>query len=83
MRRQRERGRNDPVEALSALEAQVVSDHQEVQTGLCGAPEDETRSLGVQLEDRVVDSQTNPDHRLTRSRAMTRFWISAVPSAIR
>ena len=88
MRRQRERGRNDPVEALSALEAQVVPDHLEVQPRLPGPLEETSRCFRRLPEDRVVNVKADSDQRMTAdvrrsSFAMTRFWISAVPSAIR
>ena len=83
MRRQGESGRDDSVKALPTVEAQMVSDHQEVQAGLGGSLDEEARRLRCQSENRVMDREADLDHRLTRSRAITRFWISAVPSATR
>ena len=86
--RQGERRRHDPVEALPALETQVVSDNQEVKAGVSGPLDEPAGRLRGLPEDRVVNVETDPDHRTAArgrrsSAAMTRFWISAVPSAIR
>ena len=66
----------------------MVSDHQEVETRFCGPLEETSRCFGSLPEDRVVNVETDSDHRMAAderrsSPAMTRFWISAVPSAIK
>lgn len=44
------------------MEAQMVSDYQEVEAGLSGSVDEEARRLRGQPEDRVMDGKTDPDH---------------------
>ena len=66
----------------------MVSNDQEVQARLRGPLEETSRCFRRLPEDRVVNVKADSDQRMTAdvrrsSFAMTRFWISAVPSAIR
>jgi hypothetical protein len=63
VRRQSERRRYDPIKTLSAVKADVVPYHDEIELGIRHPPDQQPRGFRRQPEDGVMDVEANPDHR--------------------